>query len=173
MAAAAAGRPVLWFDVFPTKFLAPTLESINKNPADYVFWLKPVQAAYDGHFNMKQKIPPLLVIDNLLQSKIDDKFYKIIYFKPIISGDFQELPLEYKKSSLSSVSYVFNCVFCSQIFFDKNQDYILSHNFLNQDKNIVNINFKNKFYAIKFMEEYYLSPKNADFNVFLILEKNR
>jgi hypothetical protein len=72
------GTPVLWFDVASSDDGAFTVSELNKKKPKYIFWLKPPNWVYEGHFNLRKKDPSVLEVDNWLLDSIKSNKYQVI-----------------------------------------------------------------------------------------------
>lgn len=164
--------PVLWFDVFPSKYLDGTLKTLKDNNPDYVFWLKPTHYSYEGHAKLKNNKIPLIDIDNYLNNLIKVGKYEIVYIKPIVSGNDSIGNLIYKKNITNTINASFICNFCDNLFMKK---IILNNEIVsytsNADQGFISITFMNNYSLANFIENYKISPLRSNLPIFYILKK--
>lgn len=71
------GAPVLWFDVTTNAEVLRTLNKLESDPPNIIFWLRPPENVYVGHARLRRSDPALLAVDKWLVSKIETGEYKV------------------------------------------------------------------------------------------------
>lgn len=77
--------PVLWFDVASTNDGSKTAQSLEEAPPKYIFWLKPPQRVYSGHFMLRKKDPAMLAVDDWIEKNIRNGKYQVVQSIPTYS----------------------------------------------------------------------------------------
>ncbi len=76
------GSPVLWFDVSGRNEALHTLNEVIKTKPKYIYWLRPPEIVYHGHFNLRKKDPGMVVMDEWLINAVKSDLYKVVRVIP-------------------------------------------------------------------------------------------
>lgn len=173
--------PLLWFDVTSQKQSLEILESLNNNPPDYVYWLKPAKYVYDGHEKLKGMRSPVNDIDNWFIQEIKNGSYlinKIIIFninKSLNSNAITDNSPFIENITITKINL--SCDFLNNIRGIELINDSFCHSFSNTNKNVplgtkINIRFFNNYYFIDFIKKYGMALDSDDKFIFYGLQRN-
>jgi hypothetical protein len=163
--------PILWFDVIPSSKKLDILNEFNKINPDYIFWLKPIDEAYLGHYRLKGSTSVMSELDDEMLTKIEKGFYKQIFVKPVGLFDSES------KASLRRINVKMICNTCTSSDLQGllHRGEIIDIDNYNErvtGREYWSVIFKNSNAYIDFCKKFNPIILNRDNTLFIVLKKS-
>ncbi len=100
------GAPVLWFDVSGNVEAKKTLKILEKQNPRFIYWLRPPDYVYNGHFNLRKQDPGMVIVDDWLINALKSNKYQIK--KMIPSFDINHKYITKKFNASLSMNFIYH-----------------------------------------------------------------